>query len=118
MLVSAIFARLFRGRSIPAMRAMCLLISAAKAALQHSIRTRRKPCLQQLPLPLLVFGIGADHPDHPTAVNDLALITNLLDRCSYLHNLILFCPMKTLRYRFIYIYRRFGPGSGRTATIP
>src|SRR5579872_3470703 len=29
--------------------------------------------------------VGADHAHHPSAVNDLALITNFLYRCPYFH---------------------------------
>jgi hypothetical protein len=32
----------------------------------------------QLPLPLLVFGVDADHPHHSFAVDDLALVANFL----------------------------------------
>jgi len=32
-----------------------------------------------LSLPLLVLGVDADHPHHSPAVDDLALIANLLD---------------------------------------
>ena len=38
-----------------------------------------------LPLPLLVLGVGADHPHHALAVDDLAVITHLLDRSPYFH---------------------------------
>lgn len=37
------------------------------------------------PLTLFMFGVFADHPDHSTAADDLALITNLFYRCTYLH---------------------------------
>jgi len=42
---------------------------------------------QQLPsaLALFVFRILADHAHHPAAVDDLALVTDFLYRCSYLH---------------------------------
>jgi hypothetical protein len=36
-------------------------------------------------LTLLVFRILANHPHHPAAVDDLALVTDFLHRCSYLH---------------------------------
>jgi hypothetical protein len=39
-----------------------------------------------LALTLLVFRILADHPHYSLAVDDLALIANLLYRCSNLHN--------------------------------
>src|SRR5207253_5916124 len=54
--------RLSRGMSTPAMRAM-----------------------PDLPLPLLVLGVVADHPDSAVALDDLAAVTHLLDRCSHLH---------------------------------
>src|SRR5450631_1369681 len=66
MYVSAMLVRLLRGRSTPAMRAIELL--------------------ESLTLTLLVFGDYADHPHHTLAVDDLALVTNLLYRCSYFHN--------------------------------
>jgi hypothetical protein len=40
----------------------------------------------ELALALLVFGVLADHTHHPTAVDDLALVTNLLNRRTNLHN--------------------------------
>src|SRR6185437_9604051 len=39
----------------------------------------------QSALALLVLRVFADHPDHPAAVDDLALRANLLYRCSDLH---------------------------------
>src|SRR6266851_513439 len=60
-------ARLLRGRSTPAIRAIVLL----------------------LPLSLLVFRILANHPHHTLAVDDLALIANLLYRCPYFHKSVL-----------------------------
>src|SRR5437868_10547308 len=75
MYVSAMFARLLRGRSTPAMRAMVLLCS--------------------LSLTLFVLGINADHAHYALAVDDLALIANLLDRCSYFHETS-FQPSKKL----------------------
>src|SRR5260370_31128256 len=60
-------ARLLRGRSTPAIRAIVLLF----------------------PLSLLVFRILANHPHHTFAVDDLALIANLLYRCPYFHKSVL-----------------------------
>ena len=40
-----------------------------------------------LALSLLVFGVFADHADHPFAFHDLTLITDLFDRSPYLHAL-------------------------------
>jgi hypothetical protein len=37
-------------------------------------------------LPLFVFRVNANHPHHALAVDDLALVTNLLYRRSNLHN--------------------------------
>src|SRR5208283_5914320 len=59
MYVRPISARLRAGRSTPAMRAIGFPL---------------------LPLPLLVLGVGADHPHHALAVDDLALVTNLFNR--------------------------------------
>jgi hypothetical protein len=39
----------------------------------------------QLPLTLFVLGIDADHTHHTLAVHDLALVTDLFYRRSYLH---------------------------------
>jgi len=38
-----------------------------------------------LPLSLLVLLVGANHPHHPAATDDLALVANALHRCSNLH---------------------------------
>jgi hypothetical protein len=43
-----------------------------------------------LSLALLVFRVLADHTNHPAAVDDLALATNLLYRCTDLHLLLPF----------------------------
>ena len=53
--------RLVRGRSTPEIRAIVLS------------------------LPLLVLLVRADHPDHPTAADDLALVADLFDRRSDFH---------------------------------
>src|SRR5437879_2677837 len=42
-----------------------------------------------LSLALLMFRVGADDPHHTLAVDHLALITNLLNRGSYLHDAVL-----------------------------
>jgi hypothetical protein len=46
------------------------------------LATRHCPCLA---LTLFVFGVFADHPDHPFAFDDLTLIANLFYGCSYFH---------------------------------
>jgi hypothetical protein len=38
-----------------------------------------------LSLALLVFRVGANHPDHAAPMNDLAFVANLFDRCAYFH---------------------------------
>jgi hypothetical protein len=43
----------------------------------------------ELSLTLLVFLIRADHPHHPAAADDLALVANSLDRSSYLHCILI-----------------------------
>src|SRR3954465_14724618 len=63
MYVSAMSTCLLRGRSTPAIRAM-------------------------LSLPLFVFRVLADHPHHAFAVDDLALIANLLYRRSDFHKTV------------------------------
>src|ERR1039458_2442970 len=37
-------------------------------------------------LALFVLGVHANHPHYTLAMNDLALVTNFLNRCAYLHN--------------------------------
>jgi hypothetical protein len=37
-------------------------------------------------LPLLMAGVGTDHPDDTFAANNLAILAKLLDRCSDFHN--------------------------------
>src|SRR5437868_2038530 len=49
-----------------------------------------------LTLTLFVFRVLADHPHYSLAVDDLALITNFLDRCSYLHNPVLSSQLPVL----------------------
>jgi hypothetical protein len=39
----------------------------------------------KLSLPLFVFRVGADYPDHAAAMDDLAFVANLFYRCSYFH---------------------------------
>jgi hypothetical protein len=47
----------------------------------------QSPALQikKLSLPLLVFRVGADDPNHAAAMDDLAFVANLFYRCSYFH---------------------------------
>src|ERR1039457_2047369 len=61
MEVSPISARFLGGTSTPAIRAITLS------------------------LPLFMFRVGADDPDHALAVDDLALIANLFNRCAHFH---------------------------------
>src|ERR1700674_4048189 len=58
--------RLSRGTSMPAIRAMCLL----------------------LPLALLVLRVVADHAHDSMPADDLALLTATLDGCLYFHALL------------------------------
>ena len=46
----------------------------------------RAEALTYLALALLMLRVLADHPHHTAAMDDLALVTNLLYRCTYLHN--------------------------------
>src|SRR6266571_9347223 len=64
MYVRPISARLFAGRSTPEMRAII------------------PPCLT---LPLLVLRVGADHPHHASAVDNLAIVTHFFYRRPDLH---------------------------------
>jgi hypothetical protein len=50
----------------------------------------------QLTLTLLVLGIFADHAHNPAAADDLALITNLLYRCPYLHKFSVPCQFSAV----------------------
>src|SRR4051812_11937185 len=63
MYVRPISTRLLSGMLMPAMRAMT-----------------------NLPLPLLVAWVGADHEHPAVAADDLALLAHRLDRRSYLHD--------------------------------
>src|SRR5579863_7577176 len=78
-----------RGRSTPAIRAMFLNPAFWLLAL-GSVAKSQEPKAKGdfLPLALFVFRVDADHPYHAFAVDDLALVANLLYRCSYLHNLL------------------------------
>src|SRR5215813_2174690 len=66
--------RFARGRSIPAIRAMCF---------------------SSLSLTLLVLLVRADHAHHAAAADDLALVTDSLDRRSYLHSFWTILPRVT-----------------------
>jgi hypothetical protein len=44
---------------------------------------------KNLSLPLLVFRIDANDPNHPAAVDDLALVTNFLHACPNFHAALL-----------------------------
>src|ERR1017187_1101140 len=76
----------WRGRSTPAIRAIVLNLSRLLALsfwlLAKSQELKAKGCL---PLALFVFRVDADHPHHTLAVDDLALVTDFLYRCSYFH---------------------------------
>src|SRR5438045_3528280 len=72
MVVRPTSIRLFSGMLTPAIRAIEL--AGAPSCLA--------PCLT---LPLLVPRVLADHQNHATPANDLALLTHRLHRCSYLH---------------------------------
>src|ERR1700691_200200 len=97
MYVSAIFVCLLRGRSTPAIRAIVSLVLPAVrcysfqlrgASHEQSFLARGSKLEAALSLTLLMFRVLADHPHHTLAVDDLALVTNFLYRCSYFHN----CP--------------------------
>src|SRR6476646_12072369 len=72
MYVRPISALFLGGKSTPAMRAI-------------------------LSLPLLMFRIHADDPDHALAVDHLALVTNLFYRCAYLHDSIFLTILPRVR---------------------
>src|SRR5579859_5662298 len=99
---------LLRGRSTPAIRA---IIDSLYPVFRGP---RRAPLLRlvgwSLSLPLLVLRVFADHANHTMAANDLALVTNFLNRCPNLH----------LNYSnlLICIDKRFFHASGRTAKAP
>src|SRR5262249_12775595 len=52
----------------------------------NACNTCHKTSFASLSLTLFMLGVLADHTHHAPAVDDLALITNLLYRCSYFHN--------------------------------
>src|ERR1041385_8190669 len=69
-----------------------------------------------------MFRILADHAHHTFAVHDLALITNLLYRCSDLHNFLIPCGTGTLAcasylYRYTIRPRVRSYGESSTATL-
>src|SRR5882762_9073658 len=80
MWVNAMCACFWRGRSMPAIRAISqpLLFHYFVGALEQPSRA--------LALALFVLRILANHPYHSVARDDLALVTHFLDRCSYFHN--------------------------------
>jgi len=49
-------------------------------------KSQKPKAKSALPLALFVFRDDADHPHYTLAVDDLALVANLLYRCSYFHN--------------------------------
>src|ERR1700682_503076 len=64
--------------------------SDPKSLLRRKIHTCATCHAGSLSLPLLVFGVGANHPDHTAPVDDLALITNLFHRRTYFHDCLSF----------------------------
>jgi hypothetical protein len=50
--------------------------------------------LARLPLPLFMLRVGADHPHHAAAVNDLAVVAHLLNRCPDFHYLLFLVVMQ------------------------
>src|SRR6266436_2826900 len=90
MYVSAINVRLLRGRSTPAIRAISLPRRLKPQIQIVTLRHDWKSCLPKASstLTLFVLGIFADHPHYTLTVDDLALVTNFLYRCSYFHNLL------------------------------
>src|SRR5438093_452946 len=66
MYVSATSIRFSAGRSTPAIRATRFLLALLLALLVPRIA-------------------GADHADHALATHDLAVLADLLDRCTHLH---------------------------------
>jgi hypothetical protein len=50
-----------------------------------------------LTLTLLVLGVLADHPHYSLAMDDLALVANLLNRCPDLHKPVLSSQLPVLR---------------------
>src|ERR1700674_4763498 len=83
MYVRAITTRLAGGMSTPAILAISLLTLTTP----RNLRFRGDPgLLLSSPLPLFVFGrLGADHADHPVALDHLAAGTHLSDRRTYFH---------------------------------
>src|SRR5712691_5122506 len=77
----------WRGRSTPAIRAIVSDLSWPGApSLSRSLRQGGD--FQLLALALFMFRVDANHPYHTLAVDDLALVANLLDRCSYFHTVL------------------------------
>src|SRR5712675_976197 len=78
----------WRGRSMPAIRAIVLNLSWLLALSFWLLAKAKSPRPKAVSaLALFVFRVDADHPHHTLAVDDLALVTNFLYRCSYFHKL-------------------------------
>src|SRR5215831_18089886 len=103
MYVSANSMRLFRGRSTPAIRAMCLSCL----------------CLlfvRALALALLVPEVLADHPHDAPPADDLALLADFLDRGSDLHRST--SPFPEQWPQESLLYRRFPACASRKFSAP
>src|SRR5215510_9578909 len=74
---------------IPAIRAIWLLSLPRRKARNFKLKnpvTQRLKTATQSTLALLVAGVGADHVDHPAAAHDLAVLADLLDGSTNLHD--------------------------------
>src|SRR5712671_2290364 len=84
----------WRGRSMPAIRAIVLNLSWLLALSFWLLAKAKSPRPKAVSaLALFVFRVDADHPHHTLAVDDLALVTNFLYRCSYFHKPAFSCPL-------------------------
>src|SRR5664279_716574 len=103
MYVSPISIRLVRGRSMPAIRA---------------ISKSSYPLTLNLPLPLLVLLIRADHPNDAFPADDLALVANLTNRCPDFHAATSTCIRISLQPRDDSTPPGIDPGKLQAHAIP
>src|SRR5215204_3138216 len=88
--------RLVRGRSTPAILAiLSFSLLCSRGSVRVHVRLgspfrlanrEQRTQKHELALPLLVFGVGTNHAHDAASAHDLALVTNPLDRSSYLHS--------------------------------
>jgi hypothetical protein len=83
------------------------------------LATQNSTLIAALSLALFVFRVDANHPHHTFAVDDLALVANLLYRCPYLHNPAFSRQLSAFsKSNFFYTHcRRASPGRQPRAAV-